>query len=150
MGYGQGYLTLSTLALDLFDELTECMEAATMMCYHHTDNKYIVPEGVIMHGSKQFWFRNCDLGNAVQQAEIVKCARLVVGIDDIDKNKGIRLVPRLPDTWDGFEAKDFPVTLKDGTVKKFSFAYGRNIHSNDESKINYQGHRWHKELYGCI
>jgi hypothetical protein len=139
MGYGQGYLTLSTLALDLFDELTECMEAATMMCYHHTDNKYIVPEGVIMHGSKQFWFRNCDLGNAVQQAEIVKCARLVVGIDDIDKNKGIRLVPRLPDTWDGFEAKDFPVTLKDGTVKKFSFAYGRNIHSDDESKIIIKG-----------
>lgn len=28
--------------------------------YHHTDHPYIVPESVILHGSKRCWFRNSD------------------------------------------------------------------------------------------
>ncbi len=123
MGYGQGYLTLTVLSLDMYEELTECMECAAMFCYHHTDNKYIVPEGVIMHGSKKYWYRNSDLGNAVQQAEIVKCSRLIAGIDDIDRTRGIRLIPRLPDTWDAVYVKDYPVTLSDGQIKKFSYSF---------------------------
>ena len=56
---------MAVLSLDLYDEFSECMDAATAFCYHHSDFNYIVPEGVIMHGSKRFWFRNCDLGNGV-------------------------------------------------------------------------------------
>jgi len=125
MGYGQGYLTQSVIMLDRYEELTECMEAAAMMCYHHTDHNYIVPEGVIMHGSKAFWYRNSDLGNAVQQAEIVKCARLLLGIDDISYIKGIRLVPRLPLTWNSMSAEEYPVTAKDRSVHKIRFLYKR-------------------------
>lgn len=79
MGYGQGYLTQSAIMLDRYEEMTECIETAAMFCYHHTDHSYIVPEGVIVHGSKRFWYRNSDLGNAVQQAEIVKCALAFAG-----------------------------------------------------------------------
>ena len=127
MGYGQGYLTQSAIMLDKYEEMTECMEAAAMFCYHHTDHSYIVPEGVIIHGSKRFWFRNCDQGNAVQQAEIVKCARLLTGIDDILPERGLRLIPRLPNGWDSITAKDYPVTTKARDRVMFSFSYTRGI-----------------------
>ncbi len=125
MGYGQGYLTLAVLSLDLYDEFSECMDAATAFCYHHSDFNYIVPEGVIMHGSKRFWFRNCDLGNGVQQAEIIKCARLIAGIDDLDRSRGLRLIPRLPNRWNSIQVKDYPVTLRDYTTRKFAYTYRR-------------------------
>ena len=89
------------------------------------DSSYIVPEGVIVHGSKRFWYRNSDLGNAVQQAEIVKCARLLLGIDDIAPERGLRLVPRLPDGWTSLETEAYTVTKADRTVVPFSFSYRR-------------------------
>lgn len=125
MGYGQGYLTQSVIMLDMYSEMTECIEAAAMFCYHHSDHNYIVPEGIIVHGSKRFWFRNSDLGNAVQQAEIVKCARLLAGIDDILPERGLRLIPRLPDTWNEIKAEGFPVIRSDRSVVSFSFTYTR-------------------------
>ena len=127
MGYGQGYLTQSVIMLDRYEEMTECIETAAMFCYHHTDHNYIVPEGVIVHGSKRFWYRNSDLGNAVQQAEIVKCARLLLGIDDISPARGLHLVPRLPDGWTSLEADAYPVTKSDHTVVPFAFSYRRGM-----------------------
>ena len=123
MGYGQGYLTQQTIMLDRYEEMTDCIEAAAMFCYHHTDHNYIVPEGVIVHGSKKYWYRNSDQGNAVQQAEIVKCARLILGVDDIMPTNGIKLVPRLPLTWNSVSAVDFPVAGKNGEKSAITFKY---------------------------
>ena len=121
MGYGQGYLTQAALLLDLPDEANDCVEAATMLTYHHTDWKYIVPEGVITHGDGRYWFRNSDLGNGVQQAEIVKLARIMIGVDDFDYPNGIKLIPRLPKNWQYLSVKDFPTA--DG--KTVSYRYSR-------------------------
>lgn len=129
MGYGQGYLTQCAIMLDRYDELTECIEAAAMFCYHHTDHNYIVPEGVIVHGSKRFWYRNADHGNAVQQAEIVKCSRLLLGIDDIVPERGLRLIPRLPITWQTMEVTRYPVTGADKKISYINFSYKRGKHS---------------------
>lgn len=129
MGYGQGYLTQAAIMLDLYEEMTDCIEAAAMFCYHHTDHNYIVPEGVIVHPSKRYWFRNSDLGNAVQQAEIVKCSRLLMGIDDILPERGLRLVPRLPERWNRLQAEAFPVNTKSKGIVPFSFTYSRGKHS---------------------
>jgi len=129
MGYGQGYLTQCAIMLDRYDELTECIEAAAMFCYHHTDHNYIVPEGVIVHGSKRFWYRNADHGNAVQQAEIVKCSRLLLGIDDIVPERGLRLIPRLPITWQTMEVTKYPVTGADKKISYINFSYKRGKHS---------------------
>ena len=130
MGYGQGYITQAAFMLDRFDELTACVEAAADMCYHHTDEPYIVPEGVIVHGSGRFWFRNSDLGNAVQQAETVKCARLIAGIDDICPEQGLRFVPRLPDGWQCVKVNGFSAAVAGGGHRKVDFYYGR-IGGND-------------------
>jgi len=135
MGYGQGYLTQSVIMLDRYEEFSDCVEAAAMMCYHHTDHSYIVPEGVIMHGSKNFWFRNSDLGNAVQQAETLKCARLLLGIDDISPESGIRLVPRLPLTWNSLSVNDYPVTKKDRSITHMNLRYTRTADASVSGRI---------------
>lgn len=124
MGYGQGYLNNTALVLDKFDELSECMNATAAECWHEQDYNYIVPEGVILHGSGRFWFRNCDLGNGVQQAEIVKAARLICGIDDIDPARGLRLIPRLPLGWTSLSAERFPVHIQ-GALHCVDFRYER-------------------------
>ncbi len=125
MGYGQGYLTEAVLSLDMPQEYTDCVNAAAHLCYHHTDVPYIVPEGVIMHGDGRYWFRNSDLGNAVQQAEIVKSIRLVCGLDDLDPESTYTLIPRLPQTMTRMTVKDHPVILPDRRVIKIAYEYGR-------------------------
>lgn len=124
MGYGQGYLTGAMLMLDQTADYTDCVNASANLCYHHTDVPYIVPEGVICHGSGQYWYRNSDLGNAVQQAEIIKEARLMVGVDDLPGTR-FRLIPRLPATMTAIEAREVPVTVN-GEVSRMSFRYARD------------------------
>jgi hypothetical protein len=128
MGYGQGYLTETALVLDELEDYSSCVEQAALFCYHHSDHPYIVPEGVIMHPSGRFWFRNCDLGNAVQQGEIVKCARLVVGLDDLSPRTGLKIIPRLPGSWSSIELEGHPiVTEQDGRITRvpISMEYAR-------------------------
>ena len=93
------------------------MEQAAAFCYHHSDYNYIVPEGVIMHPSERFWFRNSDLGNLVQQSEIVKAGRLLIGLDDLNPEKGLTVIPRLPSDWKTIEVKDYPVVAVDKSGK---------------------------------
>lgn len=122
--YGQGYLTGAVLMLDLVEEYTACVNASANLCYHHTDVPYVVPEGVILHGSGQYWFRNSDLGNAVQQAEIIKEARLMLGVDDFDP-AALKIVPRLPATMTAMEAKGLPVITANG-VRTVDYRYERS------------------------
>ena len=127
MGYGQGYLTQTCALLDAVDDFTACVEAAAFFCYHQYDHSYIVPEGVICHGSGRYWFRNCDLGNAVQQAEIVKIARLILGVDDVSVPGKLSLIPRLPDSFTGFTATGYPV-ITEGGKPNINISYGRTEH----------------------
>jgi hypothetical protein len=113
MGYGQGYITETAILLDEPVDMKGYVEQAAAFCYHHSDYNYIVPEGVIMHPSERYWFRNSDLGNGVQQGEIVKAARLLVGLDDLDPETGLTVIPRLPDTWNGIEVQNYPVVATD-------------------------------------
>jgi len=128
MGYGQGYIAQAAILLDEPEDMQGFVEQAAAFAYHHTDHPYIVPEGVIMHPSGQFWFRNCDLGNSVQQAEIVKCARLLIGLDDLDPEGGLRLLPRLPCGWTGLSVADHPFIAADPTgpvTAKATYRYAR-------------------------
>jgi len=145
MGYGQGYLTETAILLDEYEDMAGCMEMAAYFCYHHTDFNWIVPEGVIMHPSGRFWFRNCDLGNAVQQGEIVKCGRLLIGLDNNLRDEGMNLVPRLPDGWDIMEVQDYKVycmTRTDNKLVSVNLNYKRtgsgwelNFNADDDIKI---------------
>ena len=132
MGYGQGYLTNTALLLDEVEDYTACIEACAFLSYHHTDYNYIVPEGVIVHPSGRFWFRNGDQGNAVQQGEIMKSGRLMLGLDQL--GDGLRVIPRLPETFDHLslyntlltviqDGKPYSVKLKEYTYRRLKRGY---------------------------
>jgi len=124
MGYGQGYIAQAAILLDNPDDMRGYVEQAAAFCYHHTDHPWIVPEGVISHPSGRFWFRNGDLGNSVQQAEIVKCARLLVGVDDLRPEAGLTLLPRLPGGWATIEVADYPaVIVSGGEARRSTLGY---------------------------
>lgn len=111
MGYGQGFVTQTALLLDQVEDYTECLKWAARFSYHHTEHRYLVPEGVTYHPSGRFWYRHTDLANAFQQTEIIKCVRLVLGLDDLRPDLGLRLVPRLPDGWQRVGVRDYPVAV---------------------------------------
>ncbi len=125
MGYGQGYLGQTAILLDALEDARAIVEEAAAFCYHHTDHNYLVPEGVIAHPSGRFWIRNGDLGNAVHQAEIVKVLRLLIGIDDLQPARGLRLIPRLPQGWTSLEVERYPVALGNGETAQASLRYTR-------------------------
>lgn len=120
MGYGQGFITQIQLLSDDVQEYSNCLDVTACYCYHNHDYKYIVPEGVIVHPTKRFWFRNSDLGNAVQQAETIKSIRLMIGIEDDYVNEKINFVPRMPMGMDKMDIKEYPVNdySVTGTYKK--------------------------------
>lgn len=128
MGYGQAYLTQAAMMLDEVEDYSKCMEAESYFCYHQYDSNYIVPEGVVMHPTGKYWYRNSDQGNAVQQAEIMKTARLLLGVDDLSRTGALKLIPRLPNSFDGFSVKDFKLHLfENGRVRRVfaDYAYRR-------------------------
>ena len=129
MGYGQGYIAETAILLDESLDMKGYLEQAAAFCYHHSDYNYIVAEGVVMHPSGRFWYRNSDLGNCVQQAEIVKAGRLLVGLDDLDPAKGLNVIPRLPADWKTIEVKDYPVISMDkggnSVRSKVDYSYKR-------------------------
>lgn len=124
MGYGQGYLTLTAFMLDEVEDYSACFEACAYLCYNSHECNYIVPEGVIVHPSGDFWFRNADLGNAVQQGEIVKVSRLVVGLDDLSREKGLKILSRLPLNMKSIEAKGYCLHLPCGHIS-CDYSYSR-------------------------
>jgi hypothetical protein len=115
MGYGQGYTTQTALLLDQVEDYTESLKWAARFSYHHNEYPYLVPEGVTYHPSGRFWYRHTDLGNAVQQTEIVKCVRLVLGLDDLQPAAGLRLIPRLGDGWQRLSACSYPAVVMNGS-----------------------------------
>ncbi len=125
MGYGQGYLAQTAILLDQLVDARAIVEEAAAFCYHHADHNYLVPEGVIAHPSGRFWFRDGDLGNAVHQAEIVKSIRLLIGIDDLRPERGLRILPRLPDGWESLGVERWRVALPDGASAHVRMRYTR-------------------------
>jgi len=57
----------------------------------------------------------CGALNLVNVSEPLKCARLVLGVDDTSRDM-VRLVPRLIPSWKGMEAKNWPIWTGAGMV----------------------------------
>lgn len=145
LGYGQAYFAQSALLLDHTGDATRAVERAAAFCYHQ-DHPFIVPEGVIVHPDGHCWFRNGDLGNLMQQTEILKMIRIVAGIDDRATSTGLTLIPRLPNGWSSIEAEQWPVRVADAngiwTRAWIDFRYDRlpaggyRIHMSSEKPIS--------------
>lgn len=75
MGYGQGFVMQAALLLDRMKDVTPMLNWTAKEIYDPRLG-FIVPEGVQINPTGHFVFRTGDLGNGVQEAEIVKMLRI--------------------------------------------------------------------------
>ncbi|MEW6231568.1 MAG: hypothetical protein AB1566_04525 [Chloroflexota bacterium] len=108
MGYGQGFITQAALLMDDMANATWALENLAEYSYYPRHRPYLVPEGVAVHPSGAYWYRTGDLGNAVQEAEVLKAISLVAGVDLLG-HPTVRLLPRLPLGWSQIQVQDFPL-----------------------------------------
>jgi len=123
MGYGQGFVTQSALLLDRMGDASKMLEWAAKCIYSKEYMPYIVPEGCELHPSGKFWRRSGDLGNGVQEGEIVKVMRLVIGIDDNNPAR-LQIAPRMPTHWTEIRVSKYPALVEtDGKREMAELAY---------------------------
>ena len=71
---------------------------------------FIAPEGCEIDPSGKYWYRVGDLGNGVQEGEIIKTLRIVIGVDDTRPER-LRLLPRLPAGWNIIAIENYPIVI---------------------------------------
>ncbi len=113
MGYGQGFVTQSALLLDQMRDATTMLDWAAKEIYDPRFGSFVTPEGVQIDPSGRFWYRTGDLGNGVQEAEIVKMLRLVVGVDD-SHPRHLAILPRMPYGWTEIRVDQYPALVDTG------------------------------------
>jgi hypothetical protein len=124
--YGQGYAIQTML---LFDDLAMADHAL-----HFLTQATFQARGVTFdHGrlSPYYFYERlyspdaegkieltagCGPLNLVNVAEPLKVARLIVGVDDTSRDE-VRVFPRLPASWTGYEAKNWPIRANHGVVR---------------------------------
>ncbi len=111
MGYGQGYVTQAALLLDRMHDATTMLNWAAKVIYDPRFNSFITPEACDIDATGRYWYRIGDLGNGVQEAEIIKMLRLVIGVDDTHPDR-LRFYPRLPYDWNQIAVKKYPVLFE--------------------------------------
>lgn len=121
MGYIQAFSMQGALLLDEMEASTRFYHDCAKMIYNPVTSPYIVPESSIQI-DEDTYTRMGDLGNCVQQSEILKVLRISVGLDD--GGGRLQFTPRLPDGWTGMQVKDYPVFVN-GKMSVLSVEYRR-------------------------
>jgi hypothetical protein len=111
MGYGQGFVTQSALFLDRMHDATEMLNWAAKEIYDPRNGSYVVPEGVQIDPTGRFWYKIGDLGNGVQEGEIIKTLRIVMGVDDTRPDR-LQFFPRMPYDWKEIAVKAYPIVFE--------------------------------------
>jgi hypothetical protein len=73
-------------------------------------DSFVVPEGVQVTADGRYIYRTGDQGNGVQEAEIVKTFRILVGVDDVEPQR-LRIMPRLPYGWTEMAVDKYPALV---------------------------------------
>lgn len=111
MGYGQGFVSQAALLLDRMRDATAMLDWIAKQIYDPRFGSFVVPEGVQIDPTGKFWYRVGDLGNGVQEAEIVKTLRIVIGVDDAQPQR-LRIFPRMPYGWNQMAVSKYPVLFE--------------------------------------
>jgi hypothetical protein len=123
MGYGQGFVTQAALLLDRMRDATTMLGWVAKEIYDPRFNQFdqfIVPEGVQISPDGRYWYRFGDLGNGVQEAEIIKTLRLVIGMDDTQPGR-LQFYPRMPYDWNEITVEKYPVLFEDAGKMETTF-----------------------------
>jgi len=110
MGYGQGFAIQSALLLDEMSNATLMLDWAAKEIYDPRVDSYIVPEACDIDSTGHYWYRIGDLGSGVQEAEMIKALRLVIGIDDTQPDR-LQFFPRMPRDWNSISVSNYPVVF---------------------------------------
>jgi hypothetical protein len=111
MGYGQGLVTQAALLLDRMHDATTMLDWAAKEIYDPGYDSFITPEACDIDPTGRYIYRMSDLGNGVQEAEIVKMLRLVIGVDDTQPDR-LRFYPRMPCNWNEITVTKYPVLFE--------------------------------------
>ena len=134
MGYGQGFVTQSALLLDRMRDATRMLDWVAREIYDPRFHCFIVPEGVQIDPTGRFWFRAGDLGNGVQEAEILKTLRLIIGLDDTQPDR-LRFFPRLPYHWTEMAVDKYPVLCEPSGKIQTAFLRYKLIRTGERMKL---------------
>lgn len=110
MGYGQGFVTQSALLLDRMRDATRMLDWAAKEIYDPRDHCFIVPEGVQIDRAGRYWYKIGDLGNGVQEGEIIKMLRIVIGVNDTQPYR-LQFFPRMPYDWKVIAVEKYPLVF---------------------------------------
>lgn len=108
MGYGQGFVTQAALLLDRMHDASTMLNWTAREVYDPQIHSFVVPEGAQIDPTGHYMFRSGDHGNGVQEAEIVKAIRIVIGVDDTQPGR-VRVMPRMPYSWSEISIRRYPV-----------------------------------------
>jgi hypothetical protein len=134
MGYGQGFVTESALLLDRMRDATVMLGWAAKEIYDPRDRSFIVPEGVQIDPTGRFWYKIGDLGNGVQEGEIVKMLRLVIGVDDTQPDR-LQFFPRMPYDWRVITVEKYPLAFSSEGKLQTAFLNYKLKRSGDEMDL---------------
>lgn len=124
--YGQGYAIQTML---LFDKLAMADHALHFL----SEATFESPGVKFDHGrlSPYYFYERLYSPDAVGQIELtsgcgplnlvnvtepLKAARLILGVDDTSLAE-VRIIPRLPPSWHGYQAKNWPIRTRAGIVR---------------------------------
>jgi hypothetical protein len=117
MGYGQGFVTQAALLLDRMKDVTPMLNWTARESYDAEIHSFVVPEGVQVTPDGRSIFRTGDQGNGVQEAEIVKIFRLIIGVDDNQPDR-LRIMPRLPNGWSEIAVSKYPAFVEHNGIRE--------------------------------
>jgi hypothetical protein len=137
MGYGQGFVTESALLLDRMRDVTPMLDWTAKQIYDPKLGSFVVPEGVQIDPTGKFWYRAGDLGNGVQEAEIVKVLRLVIGVDDTHPDR-LQFYPRLPYRWNEMTVQKYPVLFENAGKNETAWLHYELKRTNERQGMDLQ------------
>jgi hypothetical protein len=137
MGYGQGLVTQSALLLDRMHDATIMLDWSAKEIYDPRIGSFITPEACDVDPTGRYLYRIGDLGNGVQEAEIVKMLRLVIGVDDTKPDR-LQFYPRMPYDWNEITVTKYPVLFEKAGENEIAFLSYRmkRVNGGMELKIN--------------
>ena len=124
--YGDGYAIQTMLLYDKLDLADKCIgwvanstyspipeyKVTTQQSRYHFYEQTYTPDAVGRTGIGE----GCGALNLVSVTEELKVARLVLGVDDTSAEV-VRIIPRLPSSWKGVEATNWPIRTSKGIVR---------------------------------
>lgn len=133
-GYGQGLVGQAALLLDRMHDAGTILDWAAKQIYNPHYDSFIAPEADDIDPTGRYWYRMGDLGNGVQEAELVKMLRLVIGVDDTHPNR-LRFYPRMPYKWNEIAIDKYPVLFENSGKNETTFLHYKLQRTNGGMKL---------------